>query len=217
MLSAHCVCATLNAEHAVIRQTIASMDALLRGAAWRLPGDERERIGVLMRFLQVFDDTCHTPKERRLALALKGRSADADRLMGELVADRERDTALLSQALQLLLRLEAGNVVLLDSFFGVLQRHRADVLRRIHTEERSLQEMAKQLLSEDEWAQIASEMSWVPKAPTLDDAQWTAEGPVSVTQRRRADDIAARAQSTRVNRRELAAQRTPSNPPAPLN
>ncbi|HZE92040.1 MAG TPA: hypothetical protein VE029_10110 [Rhizobacter sp.] len=209
MLSAHCVCATLNAEHAVIRQTIASLDELLRGAAWCQSSTEREHVAGLMRFLQQFDDSFHTPNERRLAVALKGRSVEADRLMNDLAADGERDTAMLSRALQLLPRLDADNAVLMDSFAGVFRQHRSDVLRRIQTEERSLQEMAKRLLSEDEWAQIASEMSWSPKVPPMDEAQGSA--PVvssAVAQRRRADDIAARLRNPHPAHLEFPGQRT---------
>jgi len=54
-----------------------------------------------MRFLQQFDRQFHTPNERRLAVALKGRSVEADRLMNDLACRRQRDTAMLFASLQL--------------------------------------------------------------------------------------------------------------------
>src|SRR4051812_8628771 len=116
MLSAHVVCATLNAEHAMIRRALASLDDLLCEANWRTSLVVRERIGGMLQFLANFETTCHGPKEQELRAMLQGRSSNGDRLIADLEKLRLRVDQHLLQAAQRLDEMVSGNPTHADRF-----------------------------------------------------------------------------------------------------
>lgn len=165
MLSAHVVCATLNAEHAMIRRALASLDDLLCEVNWRSSLVVRERIAGMLQFLVNFESTCHGPKEQELRMMLQGRSPQGDRLIADLEQLRQRVDQHLLQAAQRLDEMVSGNDNQADRFVEALERYRSEMLHHLQLEERSLQPLAKDLLDDDEWARIASDVSWLPTTP----------------------------------------------------
>jgi hemerythrin-like domain-containing protein len=165
MLSAHVVCATLNAEHAMVRRALASLDDLLCEVNWRNSLAVRERIGGMLQFLANFEATCHGPKAQELRDMMRGRSPQADRLIADMEQLRLRVDQHLLQATQRLDEMVSGNVSQADRFVEALERYRSEMLHHLQLEENSLQPLAKDLLDDDEWARIASDVSWLPTTP----------------------------------------------------
>ncbi|MCW7539797.1 hypothetical protein OOT46_18340 [Aquabacterium sp. A7-Y] len=166
MLAAQCVCSLLQAEHAVIRQTLATLDEMLRAQAWWQPGMSLTRMKGLLHFLGSFRDGGPHLKERDQLLPLmRGRSSEADRLIA-LIEEGQRQAAfLLARCLQALDRIAAGELRLVGELSALVEQHRAEVLRLLDHEDRALFSLAIQLLREEEWSSIASAMSRLPAHP----------------------------------------------------
>lgn len=166
MLAAQCVCSLLQAEHAVIRQTLATLDEMLQVQAWWQPAGSLPRMRSLMAFLRSFEDTNHLPKERgHLLPAMRGRSADADRLIATLEDARGHTSRLLRQATHVADSVAEGDVRRAGELSALLREHRAALLRQLHDEDTQLLAMARQLLGDEEWSRIASAMSRMPAHP----------------------------------------------------
>ncbi len=162
MLAAQCVCGILHAEHAVIRQTVATLADLTHGKRWREPGPELNHLKTQVQHLRVFDRLCHGPKDKHLWQPLWGRSDEGDLLLGSLEYTHERNADLLWRALTLLQSIERGDTHLGADFVLTLRRHGLGMLKQIDLEERELMRLARHLLREEEWAGVASLVSSVP-------------------------------------------------------
>ncbi|AKJ29338.1 hemerythrin domain-containing protein [Caldimonas brevitalea] len=168
MLAAQCVCSLLQAEHSVIRQTLATLDEVLRAQGWRQPGAPLNKLRTLMRFLKSFQDGNHRPKENdHLLPVMRGRCTEADRVIAALEDAQLQGNQLLSRALRLIDGVAAGEAALAVEFAAVMKQHEAQVLRQLDSEDHVLFSLARQLLSEEEWSTIASAMSRMPYPPNL--------------------------------------------------
>jgi hypothetical protein len=96
---------------------------------------------------------------------LQGRSPQGDRLIADLEQLRLRVDQHLLQAAQRLDEMVSGNTEQADRFVEALERYRSEMLHHLQLEEKSLQPLAKTLLDDDEWARIASDVSWLPTTP----------------------------------------------------
>jgi len=156
------VCAVLVNEHAVIRQTLATLEDLLQTGLWRQPGAALQRVRTLMEFIEAFDRHCHRPKEYdHLLPVLSGRSGTLDRLMDSLDQAHTRGDDRLDQAFVLLAELERSDDARAEDFALVLRRHQATVLQRLQVEEGVLLPMAREMLGRDDWSHVAAAMPGV--------------------------------------------------------
>lgn len=162
MLAAECVLGILHAEHAVIRRTVSAMAEMTHGKRWRQPGPVLERLDAMVHFLRKFNRLCHGPKDKYLWHPLWGRSDAINRLLGQLECAHERNADALQHAMAAVRGLACGDESLGADLVLTLRRHRVSVLRQLETEERELAPLARQLLTQDDWAGIASSISSVP-------------------------------------------------------
>ncbi len=162
MLAAECVCGILRAEHWVIRRTVSAMADMTHGKRWRKPGPVLEDLQARVQFLRMFNRLSHGPKDKHLWHPLWGRSDTINRLLGQLECAHERNDDALQHALSVLRALACGDESLGADLVLTLRRHRASVLRQLDIEERELAPLARQLLTQEEWAGIASSISAIP-------------------------------------------------------
>lgn len=161
MLAAQCVCGILQAEHSVIRQTVTTLAKLLDDPRWQTPGPTLKQLKAQVQHLRVFERLSHGPKDRHLWQPLWGRSDEADLLLGSLEHTHERNADLLWHALTLIQALENGEPEAAPDLVLTLRRHRLGLLKQIDLEEHDLMRLAHHLLSEEEWAGVASLVSAV--------------------------------------------------------
>jgi len=159
MLAARCAWTILRAEHAQMRQILASIAEALRIVHWSKPGPALTRLRQLVESLQSFDLESHRPKGIALMEALRGRSPEADRLLTVLEQERERDDALLVQALGMLDAVAGGNESAGVDCAAILTRYRERVLRHLDQEDTLLCAHTEQLLTEEEWSLVVSAIS----------------------------------------------------------
>ena len=162
MLASRCAWTILRAEHAQIRQYLASIAEALQAVHWSEPGPAAvTRLRQRVESLQSFDLAAHRPKGIALMEALRGRSPDADRLLAVLEQDREHDDGLLMQALGMLDAVADGNESAAVECAAILARHRERVLLHLHQEDTLLCAHTERLLSEEEWSRVVSAISSV--------------------------------------------------------
>jgi hemerythrin-like domain-containing protein len=159
MLAADCAWAILRAEHVRTRELLARLDTAMRA------GDEasiRQRaasaIEVIER-LQAFEETTHRPKGVVMLNMLRGRSSEADELLGQLDSESECCNGLLSQAKTILKRAESGDASAAVEAEALLQRHRQFMSVHLDKEDTLLHSQAALLLTADEWAAVVSSIS----------------------------------------------------------
>lgn len=168
MLAARCAWMILRAEHAQIRELLASIDKALDAVQWSQPEPEATQVRQLIGALQSFDVISHRPKGIALVEALRGRSFEADRLIDALEHDREQDDASLLRALALLDdAARAGDAQAGAECAAVLKRYREGVLYHLEREDTALCAHSEDLLTEEEWSRVVSSISsevYVPGA-----------------------------------------------------
>lgn len=159
MLASQSAWTILRAEHFQMRQRLASIaeaqGAVQRGAL----GLAVPRLRQLIQAFQAFDVESHRPKGVALRDALRGRSPEADRLLTALELEREQDDALLAQALEMLDAVVSGEESAAVEFAAVLAHHRERSLRHLHQEDTLLCAHSEQLLTDEEWSRVVSDIS----------------------------------------------------------
>lgn len=161
MLAAESAWRVLRAEHSRMRELLASIDAAVRRPEWQCPGPPLASLREELRRLRTFEDTTHKPKGVKLLAMLRGRSPEADTLLDGLERETEQCHDLLSQALALLDRVEAGDPQAAARCAAVLATHRTLMLARLDTEDTVLHSHTARLLTPDEWSSVVSSISSV--------------------------------------------------------
>ena len=159
MLASRCAWTILRGDHAQIRQRLDSITEELRDKQWSRRGPAVARLQQLIESLQSFDLASHRPKGVALLEALRGRSADADRLLADLERDRESDDALLAQAIAKLEAVASGAEGAGGDCERLLARYRESVLHHLDQEDTTLCAHSERLLTEQEWSRVVSEIS----------------------------------------------------------
>jgi hemerythrin-like domain-containing protein len=149
----------LRAEHTQIRHLLACIGEALGAVQWSDPQPAVGRARELIAQLQAFDVMSHRPKGVALVGALRGRSAEADRLLDTLEHDREQEDASLSRALALLEAASSGDARAGAECVAVFRQHREGVLHHLEREDTQLFEHTEQLLTEEEWSHVVSSIS----------------------------------------------------------
>jgi hypothetical protein len=150
MLAAESAWRVFRTEHARMRELLSSIDATLQKPEWQRAGPALDSLREALRRLRTFEDVTHKPKGVKLLATLRGRSPDADSLLD-----------LLSQALALLDRVEAGDPQAAAECTAVLGTHRKLMLAYLHTEDTVLHSHTARLLTPEEWSSVVSSMSSV--------------------------------------------------------
>ncbi len=159
MLASRCAWTILRADHAQMRRLLDSIAEELRDPQWSRRGPAVVRLRQLIESLQSFDQASHRPKGIALVEALRGRSADADRLLADLERDREVDDALLTRAIAALDAVARGTEGAAGDCEGILVRYRESVLHHLDQEDTALCAHSERLLTEQEWSRVVSEIS----------------------------------------------------------
>ena len=173
MLASRCAWAILRADHARMRELLASIAELMRdlrrdnGRSRRTP--EVARLRQLIESLQSFDQESHRPKGIALMQALRGRSPDADRLLEDLEHERDSGDASLSRAVALLDVMAGGNESAGSECETLLAHYRERVLHHLEQEDTVLCAHSERLLTEQEWSHVVSQISssLYPPAPSI--------------------------------------------------
>jgi hemerythrin-like domain-containing protein len=161
MLAAESAWRVFRTEHARMRELLSSIDATLQKPEWQRAGPALDSLREALRRLRTFEDVTHKPKGVKLLATLRGRSPDADSLLDRLAREKEQCADLLSQALALLDRVEAGDPQAAAECTAVLGIHRKLMLAYLHTEDTVLHSHTARLLTPEEWSSVVSSMSSV--------------------------------------------------------
>lgn len=161
MLAARCAWTILRADHAQMRQFLASIAEAQQAVRWSKPEPALTHLRQQIELLQSFDLESHRPKGVSLMEALRGRSPDADRLLTDLEHEREAEDALLVQALGMLDAAAGGDESAGSACAALLERHRESVLHHLDQEDTLLCAHTEELLTEDEWSLVVSAISSV--------------------------------------------------------
>ncbi|MFM2057542.1 MAG: hypothetical protein RLY71_1927 [Pseudomonadota bacterium] len=158
MLAAQCVGTVLRTEHAMMREALSVIGALTANRS-RHQVSVLERLCTLLDFLRRFGQLRHHPKDACLLAMMQGRCAETDRLLEDVEQRRQQQLDLLSACLDLLTASGTADPVLAVGLIGLLQPLRSGWLEHLRIEESELMPRAWQLLGEDDWARLASDIS----------------------------------------------------------
>lgn len=170
MLASRSAWTILRAEHARMRELLASIAELLRDKQWSRRPPEVARLRQLIESLQSFDQASHRPKGVALMQALRGRSAEADQLLADLERDRESDDAVLMRAVAMLASVAGGNETAASECETLLARYRESMLHHLEQEDTVLCAHSERLLTEQEWSIVVSQISsslYPPAPPSI--------------------------------------------------
>ena len=149
----------LEAEHDQLRRLL---DAILR----HLDDGKGKRsgldLGALRAQIQEFQDfetRTHRPKGVVLLESVRGRSADADRLLDEIEGESRTCEQLLSQAVVLIENGLAGGASDQGEIESLLRQHRDLMVQQLDQEDTALRSYTTQLLTSQEWSRVASSIS----------------------------------------------------------
>jgi hemerythrin-like domain-containing protein len=159
MLAAECAWAILRAEHVRTRELLARLDtAMNAGGGVSTRQWARSVIEVIER-LQAFEETTHRPKGVVMLNMLRGRSSEADELLGQLDSESECCKGLLSQAKALLKQAEAGDASAAAEADALLRQHERFMSTHLDKEDTLLHSQTALLLTAEEWATVVSSIS----------------------------------------------------------
>ena len=167
VLAAESAWRVLRAEHARMRELLASIDQALRADEWRRPGPRLASLKKLILSLRTFDAATHRPKGVALLAVLRGRSPQVDGLLDKLAVDHEQCDRLLSQALLCLEAGEIGDEHAAAECASLLERHRTLMRSHLDCEDTLLHSHAAQLLTAEEWGAVVSSISSVIESGAL--------------------------------------------------
>ena len=161
MLAAECAWRILRAEHAQLRQLLASIRDAMEGGRWSRPGQDLTSLRWLLQCLYEFDNASHRPKGFTLLDTMRGRCAEADALIASLELERQHADSLLLQVLRLLDAIEQGNATAAAECAAMLEQYQSLMLRHLDQEDTALYSHTAQLLTAEEWSRVISSISRV--------------------------------------------------------
>jgi hemerythrin-like domain-containing protein len=149
----------LEAEHAQLRQLLDAIVHSLDDDAWQRPGPQLNSLLGRIQELQDFELKTHRPKGVVLLDSVRGRLAEADRLLDEIENESRQCELLQAQALALLETLAKGGDVDRDQIASRLRQHRDVMMRQLDQEDTALRSYTARLLTAQEWSRVASSIS----------------------------------------------------------
>ena len=161
MLASECAWAILRAEHTRIRELLGLVARALKTADWTGPARQAATLVEHIERLEAFEKTTHHPKGVVLLKMLRGRSAEADKLLDQLELESERCDDLLSQSKALLKLAESGEMGAATAVEPLLQEHGRLMHHHLDQEDTLLNSQTALLLTREEWAAVVSSMSKV--------------------------------------------------------
>ncbi|MBT2324229.1 hemerythrin domain-containing protein [Variovorax paradoxus] len=159
MLAAECTWVILRAEHARIRELLALVESALGAADGTGAGPRAAKVVERIERLQAFDESTHRPKGAVLLKVMRGRSAEADRLLARLELRCRRCDSLLMRAKALLAAGRSGDMRAAEEAEDLLRVHRKLMRAQLDQEDTLLHSHTAELLRGDEWAAVASSVS----------------------------------------------------------
>jgi hemerythrin-like domain-containing protein len=159
MLSEASAWRVLDAEHASLRRLLAGIVRALEGNAWKHPGPQLNVLRRRLREYQEFEISTHRPKGVVLLDSMRGRQAEADRLLDVLDHENRHCEQLLAQALELIEAIDASREADPDEVAALLLQHQEAMLQQLEREDTALRDYTAQLLTPEEWSAVASSMS----------------------------------------------------------
>lgn len=158
-MAAECAWAILLAEHTRIRELLGLVDGALKAADWTGSGRQAAALVELIENLQAFDETTHRPKGVVLLETLRGRSAEADKLLDQLELESEHCHTLLLQSKAVLKLAEAEGMGAARSVEPLLQEYYLLMHAHLDLEDTLLRSQTALLLTREEWAAVVSSIS----------------------------------------------------------
>ena len=157
-MAAECAWAVFRIEHARIRELLRTLNCALDPVELK-SGAHTARLIALIERLQAFDEGTHRPKGQSMIAKVRSRSPEAEQLVLDLEAERERFDRLLSESKSMLEDRQAEGAGLTPDVVARLKAHRQAVLAHLEREETLLHSKAAELLDGEDWAELASSMS----------------------------------------------------------
>ena len=149
----------LEAEHDQLRRLLDAILRNLEGAKDQKSGLDLASLRARIQEFQDFETRTHRPKGVVLLESVRGRSADADRLLDEIEGESRTCEQLLSQAVVLIEKgLTAGDADQ-GEIESLLRRHRDLMVQQLDQEDTALRSYTTQLLTSQEWSRVASSIS----------------------------------------------------------
>lgn len=159
MLASGSAWRVLEAEHEQLRRLLDAIMCHLEGATGKPPGLDLASLRALVQEFQEFETRTHRPKGIVLLESVRGRSADADRLLDEIEGESQACDQLLSQAVVLIEQGLAGGAADPGAIGALLRQHRDLMARQLEQEDTALRAYTAQLLTSQEWSRVASSIS----------------------------------------------------------
>jgi hemerythrin-like domain-containing protein len=161
MLAAASAWRILETEHARLRQLLAAIAQVLDNLGWQDQRAQRHLLRRLIREFREFETQAHRPKGVVLLGSMRGRSAQADRLLDTLEHESEECDQLLVRSLALIDALGHDDRAEAEEVASILQRHRDLMMRHLDEEDTVLCWYTSQLLTPEEWSAVVSSISSV--------------------------------------------------------
>jgi len=149
----------LEAEHDQLRRLLEAIMRNLEGGHGKQPGLDLPSLRALIQEFQDFETGTHRPKGVVLLESVRGRSADADRLLDEIEGESRSCEELLSQAVVLIEKGLAGGDADEGEIESLLRQHRDLMVQQLDQEDTALRSYTTQLLTSQEWSLVASSIS----------------------------------------------------------
>ena len=148
----------LEAEHDQLRRLLDAIVRNLEGATGQ-SGLDLATLRARVQEFQDFETRTHRPKGVVLLESVRGRSADADRLLDEIEGENRTCEQLLAQAVVLIEKGLSGSDADHGEIASLLRQHRDLMVQQLDQEDTALRSYTTQLLTSQEWSQVASSIS----------------------------------------------------------
>ena len=149
----------LEAEHDQLRRLLDAIQRNLDDGKGKRSGLDLGALRAQIQEFQDFETRTHRPKGVVLLESVRGRSADADRLLDEIEGESRTCEQLLSQAVVLIENGLAGGASDQGEIESLLRQHRDLMVQQLDQEATALRSYTTQFLTSQEWARVASSIS----------------------------------------------------------
>jgi hemerythrin-like domain-containing protein len=159
MLASGSAWRVLEAEHARLRHLLDAIVRSLDDDAWQDPGPQLDLLRARIQEFQDFETRTHRPKGVVLLSSLRGRLAEADRLLDDIEEEGQKCEDLQAQAVTMLESVGKGADPDRAVIASLLRQHCERMRRQLDLEDTALKAYTAQLLTAQEWSRVASSIS----------------------------------------------------------
>ena len=143
-------------EHRSLAAVLHGLRHLVREMRDRGKAPDFRLLGAMLYYLDAFSEKLHNPKESAYLFArLKQRTRDADQIIDELERQHAESVLLGRDLDHALARLEAGVADGVSLFSQAVEKLLEEAWKHMAFEEKALIPLARQHLTEEDWAEIA--------------------------------------------------------------